>query len=1231
MPTKSEAIKRFLTDFTKSDLAALYDYGMEVQVNVAQDGGQPIQGKAGFTGRLWRGYSDGEQTWKSFRIPWNAATEPEYSETDIKGKSKHLSFDLSVHAEGIGMTGWCWEQGVSKWVAFDFDSITGHSENHTAKLTAEELQEVQEAACSIPWVTVRKSTAGQGLHLYVFLDNVPTATHTEHAALGRSILGKMSAAVGFDFTSKVDACGGNMWVWHRKLKDTDGLALIKQGSVLIDIPINWKDHLTVIKGKRRKNLPSYIEDLEQDAFDQLTGQRAKVKLDKEHQKLLKFLEDSKAGYWWDADHHLAVCHTTDLAKAHEVLNFRGLFQTISTGKDQGDHNCLSGETEILTSEGPRLIKDVAKDGFASLYVYTPQGFKWIKCEIKSFGIQETIPIDFGNQTSVRATLGHEWLTTYDGKINFTRKKKTYELQSRNNGGTRDSYLPLAEIELPEIDDRGYAHGFVYGDGWEVNTRGKISTSVTLFKQDQDLVKLLSRYGNIGSEKVIGHGYLPTARQLSDNWKWLPENPTREYALGFILGLISADGFIHKTGTICIYQSDLLALEEIRKLALFAGLRVRNVRLYTESGGYDKKGGRQPGWALTISSYNLTADHFLRKDHKANFKAIKTKTVSIRHIDFDNKIKEEVFCAVVPSYHNFTLANGIVTGNCFLTPKEQPAGAWTVRRFTPGVAEAPTWTQDASGWTICVYNQDPTLSTAARAHDGIEDEKGGFYFNEAEVASTALQSLGTHVDIPTWAYNRDTVIKQHRDGRRLIVKIKREPTDRYDDLRGWREDKGWWTRIFDAKLSQPDTTEPQNFDNLIRHLITVGGDDYGWVIRSSNKWHTEPLGHVKIALKSLELSEKEVNKALGNCIMEGWTIVNEPFQPEFPGDRKWNRDAAQMRYPPQQKEPFIHLTWDKILDHCGLGLDSAIKEDGWCQANGIDNGGDYLRVWVASLFQEPTKPLPYLFFYSKEEQTGKSTFHDALRLLITPKGYTKANAALINPQAFNEEMENAVLCAIEECDLRKGGQARNRIKDWVTSPTLLIHPKGRTPYLVTNTSHFVQTANDPGECPIIPGDTRITVGYVPPLDPLEMVPRDVLFQLLSKEAPAFMATLLKLEIPKCTDRLNIPVINTEEKALSASLNRSDLEIFIDELTFDDPGGSVSYKEVWNRFQEWLDPNTVHLWSKIRMGRELPAKYPKGRLMSEGAQFYVGNLSFTKPSTAKRLRLILRKDSLIPRNS
>ena len=58
----------------------------------------------------------------------------------------------------------------------------------------------------IPWVTVRKSTGGNGIHLYVFLPDVPTANHTEHAALARAVLGQMSALVGFDFKAKVDAC-----------------------------------------------------------------------------------------------------------------------------------------------------------------------------------------------------------------------------------------------------------------------------------------------------------------------------------------------------------------------------------------------------------------------------------------------------------------------------------------------------------------------------------------------------------------------------------------------------------------------------------------------------------------------------------------------------------------------------------------------------------------------------------------------------------------------------------------------------------------------------------------------------------------------------------------------------------------------------------------------------------------------------------------------------------------
>jgi hypothetical protein len=195
--TKTEAVGYFLRLKTHPDLAGLYNASMEVQVSVAQDGGDKIQKE--FRGRQYAAYTDGRgNEWKSFRIPLNANSEPE----DNDGE---MLFNLEAHVEGIGLTGWDWRNRVSRYCGFDFDGIAGHAEGHRGKLTDEELAEVKKKAMEIPWVTVRKSTGGNGIHLYVFLPDVPTANHTEHAALARAVLGQMSAVVGYDFQAKVDA------------------------------------------------------------------------------------------------------------------------------------------------------------------------------------------------------------------------------------------------------------------------------------------------------------------------------------------------------------------------------------------------------------------------------------------------------------------------------------------------------------------------------------------------------------------------------------------------------------------------------------------------------------------------------------------------------------------------------------------------------------------------------------------------------------------------------------------------------------------------------------------------------------------------------------------------------------------------------------------------------------------------------------------------------------------
>lgn len=874
---KTEAIKSFLESNTHPDLASLYRADMECQVNVAQGNGERIKGE--YKGKQWSGFTDNTgQVWKSFRIPYNANTEPTYED-------KPMRFSLEEHAEGIGMTGWNWLSKQSHWVAYDFDAIIGHSEKHPTKLTSEELEAVKNAASELPWTTVRKSTSGKGLHIYVELVNALTANHTEHAALARSILHYMSAVTGFPFDTQVDICGGNMWVWHRKMKGTDGLSLIKQGVPLEKIPTNWRDHLHVVSGKRRRVLPEFAGE----SFDDLSSQTQHNPLDESHKALVKFLDDSGASFWWDDDHHMLVCHTYDLKQAHAALNCRGIFDTVAEGTRQGvDHNC-----------------------------------------------------------------------------------------------------------------------FMY--------------------------------------------------------------PLRD-------------------------------------------------------------------------------------------------------------------------------------------------GAWVVRRYGDGTDEADTWSNDGKGYTRCYFNKKPDLKTACKGFGGVEHPSGGFVFSDASVAIKVAKSLDVKIDIPERYQSRETKLKQHKDGR-LIIHLKRESSDDTADFRGWLCEKPKeFIKICDEHVEENTVIDVGNYDDFLRHVVSETGVSLGWVLKSEKQWTDEPVTHVSTALRAMGLKPVEVQTVLGNNILKPWQLVNKPFEPEYIGDRCWNRDGAQFRYPPAlDKDKYHTPTWDGILQHVGQGLDEYIVENPWCKENLLLTGADYLRCWVASLLQAPYEPLPYLFLWSSEQNTGKSIFHEALNILFT-RGYVRADHALQG--SFNGELESAILCVVEETDLQRNKKAYNMIKDYVTGLHISLHVKGSTPVMIRNTTHWIQCANEPTACPLFKGDTRVTVINVPPLK--AMTPKRDLVTSLRKEAPDFLASVLKLELPYTADRLNIPVIETNDKRIIARTNENLLELFIDERCHKTPGYSVTIADFYEAFNTWLDPSERYMWSKRAVSKNMHPSIVKGR-DHKGSWAY-GNLTF-QPDLEPRIPFVL----------
>ena len=231
----------------------------------------------------------------------------------------------------MGMTGWKWTTRRSLWVAFDFDSLLAHAKS--MGLSEEELNRVLAAAMSLGYVEIRKSTGGSGLHIYVYFgdDGIPTENHTVHAALARCILAMMSHDCGFDFASRLDCCGGNMWAYHRKMTvENEGLKIIKPFEKklwLPDLPSDWHDHVEVVARRQTKvRVDTDIQDDYLDPFDALASAYRKVPLDETHKQIIDELSHSGFTTVWLPDLHLCQTHTKALKKLMETGKYEGVFR-----------------------------------------------------------------------------------------------------------------------------------------------------------------------------------------------------------------------------------------------------------------------------------------------------------------------------------------------------------------------------------------------------------------------------------------------------------------------------------------------------------------------------------------------------------------------------------------------------------------------------------------------------------------------------------------------------------------------------------------------------------------------------------------------------------------------------------------------------------------------------------------------------------------------------------------
>ena len=153
----SEALHNFLQARktpANADLVDRWSIDMETQVNVIAGDGEPVAGKRS----TW---SNGSDTWHTIRIPKNADTEPTWEDYKI-------GYPFDQHAEGIGMTGWDWQARRSRAVRLRLRRPDRPRQRHRHQRRG--VGEGQAGRLRLPYVEVRRSTGGGGIHLYVYFD-----------------------------------------------------------------------------------------------------------------------------------------------------------------------------------------------------------------------------------------------------------------------------------------------------------------------------------------------------------------------------------------------------------------------------------------------------------------------------------------------------------------------------------------------------------------------------------------------------------------------------------------------------------------------------------------------------------------------------------------------------------------------------------------------------------------------------------------------------------------------------------------------------------------------------------------------------------------------------------------------------------------------------------------------------------------------------------------------------
>lgn len=415
--------------------------------------------------------------------------------------------------------------------------------------------------------------------------------------------------------------------------------------------LNWK-HADIHKFIMIKNWSEDVKKMKAKDFNfpaTLDGTNISVQLDDDFFKAYQ-----------DDEHPLhAHAHSVYWATVKQMLSTGEPGFSIDTGvnsKETLRNACVTGDTEILTSEGYKKIEDVVDQE-----VNVWNGFEWSSVTPKVTGKnQEIVRVEFSSGQSLFCTKNHKFVTSLD-YVGNSERVDAKDLQ------IGDKLIKANYPVLDNMNDVAYAYsqGFFSAEGMD-----NYNFLWVYYPKHMCLKRFNSSYvkDEVKYERYkVGLNFDPQPKNF------VPFNWSLDSKLNWLAGLIDGDGTELKEGGCQIGSINKQFLLDTQKLLTTMGVSSK-VTLGTKAGSRllpNHKDGNslydcQDFYRLLIGATQIQflKDNGLKCERMLFGKSPNRdasqfiKVVSVE----DFGIADTVYCFTEPK-RNLGCFNGIVTGQC----------------------------------------------------------------------------------------------------------------------------------------------------------------------------------------------------------------------------------------------------------------------------------------------------------------------------------------------------------------------------------------------------------------------------------------------------------------------------------------------------------------------------------------------------------------------------------------